>query len=229
MKCSNCGEVLSERAMFCHKCGQSIATIDRDFGEVLKEQLHELLDTDGRLVTTLKVLVTQPGELTRAYVAGQRMKYTPPLRLYLSISILFFLMFSYIYPVYSNQNVDTASMSDYYAKAMFVLFPIFALLVQVVFNKTRFIGNLVFSLHNHSLVYLVLLIIAPLEANEMKHIGFILLQIPPSLFLFWYFIFSFKNLFEESWFKTLAKAGVVFVAYMAILGFTFDVLLEDIV
>ena len=220
---------MSDDARFCHHCGQSTTSIDRDFWEVFKEQLHELLDTDGRLARTLKILVKQPGELTRAYVSGQRVKYTPPLRLYLSISILFFLMFSYIYPIYSNQNIDTASLSDYYAKAMFVLFPIFALLLQLIFPKSRFLGNLVFSLHTHTLVYLVLMIIAPLEANETKHISLLLLQIPLSLYLVWYFIQSVKTVYQESWLWTLTKSGVVFFVYMGLLGIAFDVVLEGIV
>lgn len=226
MKCTNCDNQLTKEANFCLHCGQSTMSIDRNFGLVFREQMHELLDIDGRLARSLKTLVTQPGEMTRAYINGRRMTYTPPLRLYLIISILFFLLFSYIYPIYTKTQSDAGTLSDYYSKAMFILFPIFALLMQIFFAKSRFLGNLVFSLHTHSLVYLVLMIIAPLEANESKHIILVLLQIPPSLYLLWYSVKSVKVVYQQSWLKTLVKTGAIVFIYMGLLGIAFDVVLE---
>ena len=52
---------------------------------------HELLDIDGRLVRTLKSMLLKLGLLSKEYCAGKRMKYTPPLRLYIVISFIFLL------------------------------------------------------------------------------------------------------------------------------------------
>ena len=226
MNCANCDTQLTDEANFCHNCGQSTLSIDRNFGLVFREQMHELLDIDGRLARSLKTLITQPGEITRAYINGRRMAYTPPLRLYLIVSILFFLLFSYIYPIYTHSESDAGIMSDYYSKAMFILFPIFALLMQLFFTNSRFLGNLVFSLHTHSLAYLVLMVIGPLEANESKHIILVLLQIPPFLYLLWYIVKSVKVVYQQSWYFTLAKTAAVVFLYMGLLGIAFDVVLE---
>jgi hypothetical protein len=45
-----------------------------------------------RLVITLKLLLLQPGELTSQYLAGRRKHHVLPLRLYLSISLVLFLI-----------------------------------------------------------------------------------------------------------------------------------------
>ena len=181
------------------------------------------------MTRTLKVLVSKPGELSRAFNAGQRIHYSPPLRLYLAISILFFLLYAYLGQIYSPESAATGNTADYYAKAMFVLFPIFALLSQIFFQQSRFLGNLVFSMHIHSLVYLVLMVIAPLEANESRHIIFVWLQLPPTLYLAWYYFMAFKHVYQQNWWMTAIKAWAIFMIYMAILGVAFDVVLHKFI
>jgi hypothetical protein len=46
----------------------------------------------------LRLLFTRPGELTRAYNAGQRVRYVTPLKLYLFASVAFFLVLSFSAP-----------------------------------------------------------------------------------------------------------------------------------
>lgn len=189
--------------------------------------MHELLDIDGRVWLTLKTLITKPGGLTQAFSQGRRVTYTPPLRLYLVISILFFIIFSSIYHIYAPDRQMHDSMGDYYAKAMFVLFPCFALLVQLFYQQSFYINNLVFSMHIHSVVYLALLIIAPLEAYENQHITFLILQVPPVTYLIWYIFTAFKVVYEKSWLETIIKASAIYLIYMGTLGIMFDIVLEE--
>ena len=49
---------------------------------------------DTKVARTLATLVRRPGTLTTEFLAGRRMRYIPPLRLYLSLSVLFFLLSS---------------------------------------------------------------------------------------------------------------------------------------
>jgi hypothetical protein len=148
-------------------------------------------------------MLSKPGKLTQEFNQGKRVKYTPPLRLYLVISILFFIIFSSIYKVYDPTLALTESMSSYYSKAMFILFPVFALIVQLFFRQSFFIGNLVLSMHLHIIIYVILMIIAPLEALEKTHIVFLLLQVPPSLYLGWYLFTAFKTVYQQSWWVTI--------------------------
>ena len=43
-------------------------------------------------MATFRLLVAKPGELTREYLAGHRVRYISPLRLYLTCSVVFFLL-----------------------------------------------------------------------------------------------------------------------------------------
>lgn len=90
--CLNCGAELG--GPFCQACGQKAASAHLGFGAVLHEITHEFLHLDGKIFTTLKVLVTQPGQLTKDLVDGHRARFITPLRLYLTASILFFFLFT---------------------------------------------------------------------------------------------------------------------------------------
>lgn len=89
-RCLNCGAILDGR--FCAACGQEV----RDPRPTTKELLHdiagELFNWDGKLFSTLRFLVTRPGFLTKELLAGRRVRYLPPLRLYLICSVTFFAL-----------------------------------------------------------------------------------------------------------------------------------------
>lgn len=227
MNCKNCQTLLQQEANYCLKCGQSVTSLNRPFSEVVKDMAHETLDIDGRLWLTVRTMFTKPGQLTYEFNQGRQIKYTPPLRLYLVISIVFFIIFSKSYQYYDPSSAISDSMVNYYPKAMFVLFPVFALITQLFFRQSYYIGNLVFSMHLHSIVYIMLIVIAPLEIYEKTHSAFLLLQIPPTLYLTWYIFKSFKTVYQQSWKVTIAKASLVYMIYMAILGIVFDVVMQN--
>ena len=52
----------------------------------------ELVGWDGRLAQTIRTLLRRPGELTRALLEGQRTRYVSPVRLYLTCSLLYFVL-----------------------------------------------------------------------------------------------------------------------------------------
>lgn len=228
IECTNCQAKLPADANYCSSCGQNTDSYRRPFLELFRETIHELLDIDGRLSLTLKNLLLKPGLAAYEYSQGQRMKFTPPLRLYLVVSLVFFLAFSSFQHIYSN-GAATDSNTDHYAKAMFVLFPLFALYVTGLFRQSYFLHNLVFSIHMHCVAYLVMMIIAPLEAFESQSVAFLLLQLPPALYLLWYSFAALKTLFQLSWTMTLIKGGLVYFLYMGTLGVAFDVVLERLI
>ena len=65
------------------------------------------------------------------------------------------------------------------------------------------------------------MIIAPLEALEKTHIVFLLLQVPPSLYLGWYLFKAFKTVYQQSWLVTIWKVSVIYMIYFSILGIVF--------
>jgi hypothetical protein len=61
-------------------------------GHFASEAFESITHADSRLWRTLWYLLAKPGLLTREFFDGRRARYLPPFRLYLVLSILFFLM-----------------------------------------------------------------------------------------------------------------------------------------
>ncbi len=88
--CLDCGATVT--GAHCPQCGQAAATHVLSMKEVMGDVTHSILHLDSRVWRTLRLLVRQPGELTREFIAGRHQRYLPPFRLYLAISILFFAL-----------------------------------------------------------------------------------------------------------------------------------------
>src|SRR5262252_4987894 len=56
------------------------------------EALHEFAHVDGKIIQTVKLLVTKPGRLTTEFLAGRRARFISPVRLYLTCSLIFFAL-----------------------------------------------------------------------------------------------------------------------------------------
>jgi hypothetical protein len=81
--CANCGAGLT--GPFCAKCGQHVADFHRSIWRLAGELSDNLFCWDNKLLRTLGPLLTQPGLLTREFMAGRRMRYVQPLRLFLFV------------------------------------------------------------------------------------------------------------------------------------------------
>ena len=90
--CRNCHEKLGGE--YCPRCGQREGRADMRFLDLAGELTGDLLDFDSRLWRTLAYLLFRPGKLTAEFIAGRRARYLPPLRLYLVISFIMFLVMS---------------------------------------------------------------------------------------------------------------------------------------
>jgi predicted RNA-binding Zn-ribbon protein involved in translation (DUF1610 family) len=87
--CLNCGAALGHpMPRFCPACGQETRLRAPTLREFAQQFGGAYFSTEGALWRTLGVLLLQPGELTRQYLAGRRKHYVLPLRLYLTISLI---------------------------------------------------------------------------------------------------------------------------------------------
>jgi hypothetical protein len=91
--CENCGAPLSGH--FCAQCGQPAIDYRRSFRHVLADLLNEFLNWDSKFFATIGMLLLRPWKLTNQFLAGHRVRYVHPLRLYLLASILFFFAVNY--------------------------------------------------------------------------------------------------------------------------------------
>jgi hypothetical protein len=88
--CLNCGEVL--RGQHCSHCGQRAKVRVLSLGTLLRDLLGDITNFDSRIWRTLKPLAFSPGTLTVDYLRGRRTHYSPPFRMYLILSVVFFLL-----------------------------------------------------------------------------------------------------------------------------------------
>lgn len=88
--CLNCGTTLS--GQYCGNCGQRSRSRLISIWELVRDAFGDLLELDSRVWRTLIPLVTKPGKLTRDYLEGRRVRYMPPFRTYLVLSIFFFVV-----------------------------------------------------------------------------------------------------------------------------------------
>ena len=95
--CANCGARLEGR--YCADCGQLDQPLRIPVHRFLAQSFTEFFGLDGRVWATLGVLLFKPGKLTAAFLAGQRQHYLRPLRVYLSATLVFFVLLALLDPV----------------------------------------------------------------------------------------------------------------------------------
>src|SRR5437762_5074805 len=91
--CENCGAEL--QGHWCAHCGQPAIDYRRSFRHVIADLLDEFLNWDSKFFATIALLIFKPWRLTNEFLAGKRVRYANPLRLYLIASILFFFAVNY--------------------------------------------------------------------------------------------------------------------------------------
>ena len=93
--CQNCATPL--QGPFCHRCGQHDFDVNQSFGHVFLEALENFFHFDAKLFRNIVTLLFRPGRLSAEFNAGKRVTQMPPFRLYVFVSVLFFLI-SFISP-----------------------------------------------------------------------------------------------------------------------------------
>jgi len=163
--CLNCDTRLHGK--FCHSCGQKATSASVSVHDFAHEATHEFLHLDGKILRTLKLLVTRPGELTVEFLEGRRTRYVSPLRVYLTFSLIFFTLAAVLprglegavkvkggtelkgdteferrlESGLSKTQKDSAVLSNavlkHLPKVMFGLMPVFALITWLFYRKQQ--------------------------------------------------------------------------------------------
>jgi len=178
-RCANCGAVL--HGPFCAMCGQADKPLDPPVRHFAKEFTQELLDVDGRVPRSFRRLFFSPGFLTREYLAGRRIPWLTPLRMYLIASVG---MFGVLAMVGDSGGVELrftgnsreiaekvrsigfaneaemraaidAARQAWMPRVMFVLVPFFAWMIALVRrgDGRRFPAHFVFALEVHAAAF----------------------------------------------------------------------------
>jgi hypothetical protein len=91
--CPNCEAVVSGH--FCSNCGQEAILHHASTREFLHEFVGHYVALEGRLWGTVMRLLFRPGALTLEYIRGRRVRFVQPLRLYLTLSLVFFALMKF--------------------------------------------------------------------------------------------------------------------------------------
>lgn len=99
--CQNCEHTVINR--FCGKCGQENTETRRSFHYLFTHVVEDLVHYDGNFLNTIKTLIYKPYELTNTYLEGKRKAFVAPVKLYIFINFLFFLLIGFV----SNFDVQS--------------------------------------------------------------------------------------------------------------------------
>lgn len=105
--CLNCGAEV--KGHYCSECGQPNYEPRESFRHILTHFITDYLHLDEKFFSSLKYLLFNPGLLTNEFNSGKRVKYVHPFRLYIFISIVFFIVQSVDF------NKDSQKKKDYIA------------------------------------------------------------------------------------------------------------------
>jgi hypothetical protein len=225
-QCRNCQTDID--GAYCPTCGQRNIDLDRPIWNLIGDIVKETFEVDGRAALTIKTLFRHPGMLTDEFLAGRRRSYTPALRLYLVISIAFFGIAGWVAqsgfllepgldPGF-DAAVQARFMSDDLPRLMFVLLPMFALLLKIVYAKRLYFDHLIFSLHLHSAVYVILAVMLPLEELANRHFILMILQVLLLVYLLAYFVIAVRRVYKSSWPVVVSKSAAVLFVYVIVVS-----------
>lgn len=88
--CLNCSATVLGR--YCQHCGQENVEMKQSFWQMLKHFVYDIFHFDGKFFETLKYLIVKPGLVAKQYSEGKRESYLNPIRMYLFISAITFIL-----------------------------------------------------------------------------------------------------------------------------------------
>lgn len=90
--CPNCYTERLPHAAYCHTCGQPARERTPTVRQLVRDYTSQYAGLEGALWRTLRALLLRPGRLTAEYLRGRHRHYLHPIRLYLTASIVCFLV-----------------------------------------------------------------------------------------------------------------------------------------
>lgn len=105
--CQNCETPVDGK--FCPECGQDTRDHRVSMRLLLLGLWNDFFTFDSRFFRSFIPLMFLPGKLTVEFVRGRRVRYIPPIRLYLFVSILFFFLISMRLAIRDADDTDAFS------------------------------------------------------------------------------------------------------------------------
>lgn len=90
--CLNCQFSLRPEDNYCPNCGQENNTNKIPVRHLVTEVFEDFFHFDTKLWNTVKASFSRPGKITLDYLEGKRASYVPPVKFYVFVSFIFFLL-----------------------------------------------------------------------------------------------------------------------------------------
>ncbi|HEX6126966.1 MAG TPA: DUF3667 domain-containing protein [Pyrinomonadaceae bacterium] len=238
--CPNCDHAMFGK--YCQHCGQK--KIDHHEFAVrhfVGHLIHEITHLDSnKIARTFSHLLSRPGLLAREYLAGRKGKYINPIRVYLTVSALYFL-FAWgalsnaggggvettaarpnFIQIAKSKGVDPVVLATkthekagrYSAFLRFgsVLLSGFFLTALYFGTGRYYVEHLIFSLYFYSFDFLAKCVVAIfyLSSDYIGTNAYLASRILYYCVAFIYLFFALLRVYPEPWPKTLFKTSVLF-------------------
>lgn len=231
-ECLNCGSKKIEK--YCAHCGQKAQATKQPLKIFVSDTVETLFNIDSRWLRTLKDLFVHPGKVTKEYIKGKRAQYLPPLRVYLSISIIYFLLIQLVdsnqifFINFSSDDGESSDLGTVIQYALFLLVPLFALYARLFHWKRKafYVEYLIFSFHIHTIWFVFLMIelltvwLSTNFEQEWVSIIAMILSVPAQAATYIYLVIYLRKTFSQKWSTAIIKSLGIMILYMLTLGLT---------
>ena len=226
INCKNCNTKLQGR--FCHTCGEKASSKnDLSLKSLFFQATNYIFSFDNKFFVTFKLLIFNPGNLSKKYINGQRIGYMKPFQVFV-ISNLFFFLFLADADIFRNpskwffqetqmqepiqqkltelnttveiltKKYNQVSVND--SKAGIIVLILFIGLIFWLFNLKKgipFGGHTVFGIHFFS-AFLIVIIFISISLSIIPEKSKYFFQIPIILYCFFYLVSAQKNLYHDN-------------------------------
>lgn len=236
--CKNCGAEL--KGMYCHECGQYAMDSKQPFWKYFLQYFENVYQFDTKIGSTLWLLFRRPGFLTTEFNAGKIASYVHPMRLFMCITLVFFIFFFMVLgqkaetvfddnpgineeielygdngPIAPEQEFIDKFLGDLssYSPIISLLFvPIMAFLLKLLYrrNHMKYMSHLAFSFHWGCFFYIAMALFC-ITGWLWKFDG-----LPFYLFLaanLLYTTVALHWVYGNGWIKSFLKTAIIYLFY----------------
>jgi len=100
---------------------------------------------------------------------------------------------------------------------MFLLLPLFALLLKFFYRQTLYLAHLVFTAHLFSAMFIFLTAMLSIESAADRYLALLLLQLVLLLGMVVYTIIALHTTYREGWSKSVLKSLALLFLFIPIL------------
>ena len=238
MECKNCLNNVSEQDYFCSKCGAKIIKNRLTLKMVFTDFFATFISWDNILFKTFIQLFRNPEKVINPYINGTRKRYVKPFTYLLIILSIYgvYMLFSmdillkainekYIFNdnevTFNKEFVDKMKQfslffSKYHNLFFMSLIPLYAFLSNKIYKKQayNYVEHIIIQTYIQAHVLIVTTLI--ITTLLLFSVNIILASNLLTPFMYIYYIYVFKNVFNMSVAETLLKFLFIILLFLAV-------------